>query len=224
MFRSVFTKKLVCVIVFVISGFVCRAQNVIEPDLSALLKAHKISAVNRSIPEMVIGAKKNVLHLDAKPDAGIAWINDIRFSDGIIEFDVKGKNILQQSFVGIAFHGSNDSTYDAVYFRPFNFKSTEAERRNHSVQYISLPGFDWPILRKEHPNQYEKPINPSPEPEEWLHAKIIIDGQDIKVFVNNNAQPSLIVKKLGNSNRGKVGFWVGNESDGDFSTLKITQK
>ncbi len=57
------------------------------------------------------------------PDAGIAWINDIRFSDGIIEFDVKGKNVLQQSFVGFAFHGSNDSTYDAVYFRPFNFKS-----------------------------------------------------------------------------------------------------
>ncbi len=68
---------------------------------------------------------------------------------------------------------------------------TETERRNHSVQYISLPKFDWPVLRKEHQNQYEKPIDPSPEPEEWLHVKIAIDGADVKVFVNNNTQPSL---------------------------------
>ncbi|MEO6684557.1 MAG: hypothetical protein ABIN24_01275 [Dyadobacter sp.] len=217
MFKSIF------VIIFAFTGLVCRAQKVIEPNLPALLKANKINVVNRSATEIVSGSKKNVLHLDGKPDAGIAWIDDIRFSDGIIEFDVKGKNVLQQSFVGIAFHGSNDSTYDAVYFRPFNFKSTETERRNHSVQYISLPKFDWPVLRKEHSNQYEKPIDPSPEPEEWLHAKIVVDGPDIKVFVNNNAQPSLIVKKLGNSTKGKLGFWVGNESDGDFSGLKITQ-
>lgn len=218
MFRSIF------IIIFAFSGLVCRAQNIIEPNLSALLKANKITGVNRSVSEITSGAKKNVIHLDAKPDAGIAWINDIRFSDGIIEFDLKGKNVLQQSFVGIAFHGSNDSTYDAIYFRPFNFKSAETERRNHSVQYISLPKFDWPVLRKEHPNQYEKPIDPAPEPEEWLHAKITIDGLDIKVFVNNNAQPSLVVKKLGNTTKEKLGFWVGNESDGDFAGLKITQK
>lgn len=224
MFNSIFVKNLLCVVIFAFTGLVCQAQKVIEPDLSALLKANKIRAVNRSVTQVSTGAKKNVLHLDAKPDAGIAWINDIRFSDGIIEFDVKGKNVLQQSFVGIAFHGSNDSTYDAVYFRPFNFKSTETERRNHSVQYISLPKFDWPVLRKEHPNQYEKPIDPSPEPEEWLHAKIVVEGLNIKVFVNNNKQPSLLVKKLGNSTKGKIGFWVGHESDGDFSALKITQQ
>lgn len=218
MLRSVF------VIIFAFSGIVCKSQTVIEPDLSALIKANKISAVNRSVTQISIGPKKNVLHLDAKTNAGIAWLNDIRFSDGIIEFDLKGKNVLQQSFVGFAFHGSNDSTYDAVYFRPFNFKSTETERRNHSVQYISLPKFDWPVLRKEHQNQYEKPIDPSPEPEEWLHVKIAIDGADVKVFVNNNTQPSLVVKKLGNNTKGKLGFWVGNESDGDFSGLKITQK
>lgn len=218
MFRSIF------VIIFAFACIVCKAQNVIEPDLSALIKAHKISAVNRSVTQISIGEKKNVLHLNSKPDAGIAWINDILFSDGIIEFDLKGKNVLQQSFVGFAFHGSNDSTYDAVYFRPFNFKSTETERRNHSVQYISLPKFDWPVLRKEHPNQYEKSIDPSPEPEEWLHVKIAIDGADVKVFANNNSQPSLVVKKLGNTNGGKLGFWVGNESDGDFFGLKITQK
>ncbi|MBE9460936.1 hypothetical protein ACFP1I_19630 [Dyadobacter subterraneus] len=218
MFKSIF------VIIFIFAGLVCRAQKVIEPDLSALLKAHKIVAVNRSITEIMVGEKKKVLHFDAKPSTGIAWIDDLRFSDGIIEFDVKGKNVLQQSFVGIAFHGSNDSTYDAIYFRPFNFRSTETERRNHSVQYISLPKFDWPLLRKEHPNQYEKPINPAPEPEGWLHAKIVVDGLDVKVFVNNSTEPSLVVKKLGNSNKEKIGFWVGYESDGDFSDLKITQK
>lgn len=218
MFRSIF------VIIFVFAGIVGKAQNVIEPDLSALIKAHKIRAVNRSVTQSNIGGKKNVLHMDAKPDAGIAWIDNIQFLNGRIEFDVKGKNIPQKSFVGIAFHASNDTTYDAVYFRPFNFKSQETERRNHSVQYISLPKFDWPLLRKEHTDQYEKPINPAPEPEEWLHAKIVVEGEDVKVFVNNNTEPSLAIKKLANHAKGKIGFWVGYDSEGDFSNLKITQK
>jgi hypothetical protein len=174
--------KILGVVFLMLTSFVCQAQKTVEPDLSALFRANKLTTVNRTASIINTADRKNVLHLDAKENAGIIWVNDIQFSQGTIEFDVKGKNILQKSFVGIAFHGTNDSTYDAVYFRPFNFKSSEKERRDHSVQYISLPKFDWPVLRKDSTGIYEKPINPSPEPEEWLHARIIIENQTVKVF------------------------------------------
>jgi hypothetical protein len=223
MIKSTITKT-VSAMFLVLAGFVCQAQKTVEPDLSALFRANKLTTVNRTGSIINTADRKNVLHLDAKENAGIIWVNDIEFSEGTIEFDVKGKNILQKSFVGIAFHGTNDSTYDAVYFRPFNFKSSEKERRDHSVQYISLPKFDWPVLRKDSTGIYEKPINPSPEPEEWLHARIIIENQTVKVFVNQNEEPSLVVKQLSGQKKGKVGFWVGHESEGDFAGLKIKGK
>lgn len=99
--------KILGVVFLMLAGFVCQAQKMVEPDLSALFRANKLTTVNRTASVRDIADRKNVLHLDAKENAGIIWVNDIEFSEGTIEFDVKGKNILQKSFVGIAFHGTN---------------------------------------------------------------------------------------------------------------------
>ncbi|MCW3109340.1 MAG: hypothetical protein JWQ09_3846 [Segetibacter sp.] len=90
----------------------------INPDLSG---SNRFQVVNRGISISTDKAGKAMVHLDGKPNPGVAWINDLTFGSGIIEFDVKGKNIMQQSFVGIAFHGLNDSSYEAIYFRPLIF-------------------------------------------------------------------------------------------------------
>ncbi len=128
---------------------------------------------------------------------------------------------MQQSFVGIAFHGTNDSTFDAVYFRPFNFLSNDTIRKRHSVQYISLPKYDWSLLRQQYPGKYENALIKTVEPEEWFHAKIIVSNERIEVFVNNDDKPSLTVKPISNHTTGNIGFWVGNNSDGEFSNLII---
>lgn len=188
-------------------------------DLSKLVIDKTLQAVNREVSMMKDGSGKSYIHMNEKDGVGIAWLESVQFTDGTIEFDVKGKNILQKSFVGIAFHGSNDSTYDAVYFRPFNFKSAEQERKNHSVQYISLPKYDWPKLRSEFPNKYEQPLNPAPEPEEWVHCRLVVKDQEVRVFVNKNPNPSLVVKQLSSQKGNKVGFWVGNGSEGDFANF-----
>lgn len=220
--KSLFAKKIFVLAVFVHAGLVSYAQKTIEPDLSELFKSEKIKAFNRTASLVASGDGKTVIHLNEKDDSGIAWLSDFQFSEGTIEFDVKGRNVPQRSFVGIAFHGTSNGTYDAVYFRPFNFRSPEIERKNHSVQYISLPENDWPKLRKDHHNEYEKPVNPAPEPEEWIHARITVQDQEVKVYVNNNEEPSLVVKQLSNQQKGQLGFWVGAGSDGDFRNLKIT--
>ena len=113
----------------------CFAQNtkVITPDLARLVKEKKMTVFNRNAIILDDTLNKNGIHLDANDNYGVAWLNDIHFSNGMLEFDVRGKNVMQQSFVGIAFHASDNNTMDAIYFRPFNFQAQDIERKNHSV-------------------------------------------------------------------------------------------
>jgi len=164
---------------------------------------------------------KGVLHLSAAPGAGMAWIKGLAFTTGTIEFDIKGKDVQQQSFVGFAFHGVDDSTYEAVYFRPFNFKSPDPVRKSHAVQYIADPSYDWPVLREKFPNKYEQPVSPVPDPNDWFHAKIAVTAEKIEVFVNGSKTASLVVTPLVRRNGRLTGFWVGNGSDGDWKNLRI---
>jgi hypothetical protein len=161
------------------------------------------------------------IHVNEVGGVGIAWIKGREFKEGIIEFDVKGKDAFQQSFVGFAFHGSNDTTYEAIYFRPFNFRSADAARKLHAVQYIAIPRYDWPTLRADYPNKYEQPISPIPDPNGWFHAKIVVTGQKISVFVNGVGQPCLTVVPLVQTAGRRVGYWVGNGSGGDWKNLQI---
>ena len=109
----------------------CLAQNqIIKPDLS---NRNSFQLVNRDVTLSTNEQGKTIVHLNNKPGNGVAWIKNLSFEKGVMEFDAKGKNILQQSFIGIAFHGVNDSTFDAVYFRPFNFRSPDTLRKSHSV-------------------------------------------------------------------------------------------
>ncbi len=198
--------------------------NITTPDLTKLVKNGKITVFNRDISISNNPQNENGIHLNEKEGSGIAWVNNIRFGSGTIEFDVKGRNTMQKSFVGIAFHGLNNSTMDAVYFRPFNFHAQDAEKRNHSVQYISLPAYDWQKLRTDFPNKYEHAVNASPEPNDWFHVRLVIKSHKVSVYVNNNSNPDLVVDQLSNRKDGMIGFWVGNNSDGDFANLKITNQ
>ena len=103
---------------------------------------------NRGMQPLQEGARRGV-RLDAREGDGIAWWPDAIVGDATIELDMRGKDAAQQSFVGVAFHGVDEKTFDAVYFRPFNFKADDPARRSHAVQYVSHPTFTWDKLRAE---------------------------------------------------------------------------
>jgi hypothetical protein len=187
-----------------------------------ITSAKKFEIINRHI-SVYDSAKTTIVHLDAQEGDGVAWIKDASFTTGTIEFDLKGKDILQQSFIGIAFHAKNDSSFDAIYFRPFNFKSPDAIRKSHSVQYICMPKYEWYYLRENYPGKYENALTQSIEPTSWFHAKIIVTKNSINVYVNGDNNPSLTVQPLADYSKGNIGFWVGNNSDGDFSNITIKQ-
>ncbi len=169
-------------------------------------------------------AADGVIHLDAAEDDGIAWIPGVRFAAGRLSFEVKGLDELQKSFVGVAFHGLDNGSYDCVYLRPFNFNSPDAVRRSHSVQYISLPGYDWNVLREKFPGRYEALIDPAPAAEAWVHVVLVLEGRQLRVFVNQAKAPALTVDLLNDRLDGRVGLWVGNNSEGWFRKLEMSDK
>ena len=153
---------------------------------------------------------------------GIAWLKDTRFSTGIIEVDIRGRDVFQKSFIGIVFHGVDTLTHDLVYFRPFNFRAEDPIRKIHAVQYVSHPDYPCDRLRKERNGIYEKGIDPPPVATDWFHARIEVGEKQVKVFVNGSKTPSLVVDKLNDRKTGMIGLW--NEGDnGEFANLSINQ-
>jgi len=156
------------------------------------------------------------------PATGASCSKACNLGEGVIEVDVRGKDVAQQSFLGIAFHVVDWMTLDAVYFRPFNFRAAGQDQRSHAVQYVSHPAHTWQRLRAERSGQFEKAIDPPPEPNGWFHARIVLAGRRVEVYVNGAAKPSLAVDDLGAARSGGVALWAGNGSDGAFANLTIT--
>jgi hypothetical protein len=193
----------------------CKLKPQAASDL--LLQPEKWTVFNRDID-----LSNGVFHLDARENDGVLWLNDYDFQDGTIELDIKGRDLQGQSFVGVAFNGQDNEHYDAVYFRPFNFENPE--RREHSVQYIALPAYDWSVLREATPGKYENFVKPVPRPDHWFHARIEIGFPRVSVFINGASSPSLEVDQINLRGHGKIGLWVGNGSEGWFKNISVRRK
>ena len=105
-------KALILTVTVWLMAVVVNAQ--ISVDLQ---NVSKLKPVNRTVQPVVENGRQ-VLSINEASGQGLAILNDITFSSGTIEFDVKGRNVMQRSFVGVAFHVQDDSHFDAIYFRP----------------------------------------------------------------------------------------------------------
>jgi hypothetical protein len=196
------------------------AQNAKEFNLSNLYKKGKLTIVNRE-SKIVTENKKSFLKLEDKASEGLVWLPITSFKNGEIEIWMRGKDVLQRSFIGIAFHAVNDSTYDAVYCRPFNFFAKDSVRRIHAIQYISHPTYTWKKLRDERNAIYEKEIVGPPDPNEWFKMKLVVDGNKIKGYINDAKIASLTVEKISDRYDGKVGLFMGDGAGGDFEKIRV---
>jgi len=156
----------------------------------------------------------------------MALVANSDFEDGTIEAELaaaprSGAMEAARGFAGIAFRVQPDNThFECFYLRPTNARADDQLRRNHSVQYIAVPDFGWQRLRTEAPGVYESYADM--ETGAWTKVKIEVSGTRARLYVNGASQPSLIVNdlKLGKSH-GKVGLWIGPDTDAYFSQLTI---
>ena len=203
-------------------------------DVYRLDSMDKLETVNTKA-EIVTYRGKRALHLapgqnhDTDRGSMIVLVGGTDFKDGTIEAEVAGVPIAAmdptaRGFVGVEFRAQeHGARAENIYLRPTNGRADDQLRRNHSVQYESLPEFPWNRLRKEAPGMYESYVDL--EAGAWTKMKIEVAGTKARLYVNGAAQPCLIVNdlKLGDV-RGQIGLWAYIATDAYFSNLKITRK
>lgn len=186
-------------------------------SLSDKFQNKKIKAVNRIIS--LCEDQLDAVEMNAKNSDGIGIIEDVEFDNGTIEVELLGENNPGKSFIGIAFNIQDDKTYEAIYFRPFNFVAKEQIRKDHMVQYIFHPEFTWRKLRDERTGEFEDEIVTPPNPDDWFKVIININEEKVKVYVNDLSEPVLIVDRLTSTKSKKIGIWTGFGSSGRFKNL-----
>ena len=210
-----------------LSGLLCvlavqAAATTHTPDLTALGKGGAGWEVMPAEPFALAADAQGAQKAVQSNPVALAYVAGLEMAEGSIEFDVRGRPGDQASFVGVAFHGIDGTTHDAVYFRTFNFGHADPVKRRHAVQYIAHPDWPWFRLRKERTDEFEKAVTPEPKPAEWFHARVTVGGGRVRAYVNGSAEPSLDVPKLNDRRTGKVGVWFSGY--GDIANLKITPK
>lgn len=152
----------------------------------------------------------------------------IEFQDGVIELDLAGEpgpNAPEGSrgFVGVAFRvAADESRFECFYLRPTNGRADDQVRRNHSAQYVSMPGFPWPFMRKNFPEKYETYVDLLPG--EWTKVKVEVRGEKARLYVNGVEQPTMIVNDLKQGvTKGSVALWVGQGTVAHFANVRISK-
>lgn len=200
-------------------------EKAISPDLAKIADRKGWSLHNATAEAVEVEGKSGVL-LKANADsitgvAGLVLADAVEFTEGVIEIDLKGKSV-RPSFLGVAFNVADEKTFEAVYFRPFNFNAG-GEFTSRAVQYIAWPEHIWNELRKNQPGKFEGPVNSVPDPDKWFHARIEIETKQVRVYVNEAKEPCLVVNRLAQDVKSRpVGLFV-DSGDGLYAGLKVTK-
>jgi predicted enzyme related to lactoylglutathione lyase len=157
-------------------------------------------------------------------------IPGISFRDGTITVELTGEpapgaDPQMRGFVGIAFRvdPSDYSSYECFYLRPTNARADDQMRKNHTTQYIAHPEYPWYRQRRESPGLYESYVDL--EPGRWTKMKIEVEGTTARLFVNEAAQPCLIVKDLKHGeSEGMVALWLHSSTLARYRDLTVTSK
>jgi hypothetical protein len=205
------------------SAFLCLAilsAQSLAPDLGRVSdpKSWKVIDADASVEGPVVRLKP---HGDPAvgSNIGLALLQNVTFSEGTLEIDLRGAGQQRASFLGLVFGVADAKTFEAVYFRPFRFVDDDPDARSHAVQYVAWPEYTWEKLRKDKPGVYETAIQPVPDPAGWFHARIDVTKEKVSVSIDGSARPCLMVDRLGRR-EGAVGLWV-DSMPGDFRNLRI---
>jgi hypothetical protein len=177
-------------------------------------------------PVEYLGRKAVRLTTTAESDI-FAFVNGSAIQDGTIDVDIAVRittppGVRMPGFTGLAFHAQLDgSHYDMFYLRPRNSLADDQAMRNHSVQYVAKPGYDWYPLRRQWPWVYEAWADLKPET--WTHLQIQLHGRTARLFLNGSSQPSLVINGLkGEELKGGVALWGYPGEESYFSNLRIS--
>jgi hypothetical protein len=220
--------KILCILLSLLVACEVLAQKTVK--LNPNKTPSKFEALHASINPLTYEGRKAIKVLGSKDGVGEPMIrlNDITFRNGTIEAWIAGKPMQgafadARGYVGIAFRVSGDNkNFECFYLRPTNGRSDDQVRRNHSVQYTSTPDYPWDRLRAENREKYESYADIVTGA--WTKIRIVVKGEKAFLYVHDAQQPNLIVNDLkrGADVEGGIAFWIGLDTEGYFSDIRIT--
>jgi hypothetical protein len=142
---------------------------------------------------------------------GFAYVRDLDLRNGTIDADLAMDP--NGNFVGLAFRVKSDDEYEMFFFRPGASGSIQA------IQYTPglLGANAWQLYN------FPKYVARGTIPDDrWFHVRVVLAGLSAKLYLDNAAEPALVVSdlKLGDSS-GSIGFW-GQEGGGYISNVTYT--
>jgi len=154
-------------------------------------------------------------HLGRKAFTGSAYLKDLEFRNGTIKVDIAVTGA--RSYPGITFRMQSPENYESFYIRPHR-----AGLYPDALQYT--PVFNrqgcWQLYNgKGYTAFADIPTG------RWLHLKIEILGTRARVFLNNSAEPALVIDDLKHGDiSGTIGVSAPLNRSAFFSNFKYSKK
>lgn len=140
---------------------------------------------------------------------GVALLEDSRFTDGIVEFDIAFTG--ERGFMGGIWRVQDTMNYEEFYIRPHETGQPDACQYTPVINGVS----GWQIY---HGAGYGVSIDY--DNDTWLHVKIVVSGGQAEVFVGDVDTPALFMPELKRAVvEGKVGVSAGNFAPAHFSNF-----
>ncbi|MEM9272966.1 MAG: hypothetical protein AAGA80_08395 [Cyanobacteria bacterium P01_F01_bin.143] len=163
----------------------------------------EISGVENSIVDY-LGEKSLLIK------GGIAIVDDVEATDGIIEYDVAFPD--ERGFVGVIWRFQNPKNFEKFYIRPHQSGNPDASQYTPVINGMTA----WQLYP-----QYGKRI--SFPYDEWIHVKVVISGTSTEIYVGDMNEPALFIDELKSDfASGKVGVETENFAAAYFTNFSFT--
>lgn len=144
---------------------------------------------------------------------GIAFLNEVEFLNGIIEFDMAIPR--ERGFMGAVWRLQNRQNYEEFYIRPHQSGNPDANQYTPVFNGLA----SWQLYYGE---GYGQPVNYLFD--EWMHIKIVISGQSGEVYIMDMEEPAVVIYDMKrNLQSGKIGVEAGNFAPGRFANFQYTR-
>jgi sugar lactone lactonase YvrE len=152
-------------------------------------------------------------HLGRKCLIGMAYMPNIAFKNGIIEYDVAVDG--SRSYPGITFRATSMQEYENFYIRPH--VSNLADAMQYTPVFSGVAG--WQLYNGDgFTAAVEIPRN------EWIHIKLEILGKQARVFVGEGDEPDLVIHDLKHDPvEAPIGIRSPRNMSAYFSNFRVTK-
>lgn len=156
--------------------------------LTTLLSSAALAdAVPFSSPRWTIQAEESRVeeHLGRESlflRGGVAWVEDSRFTDGVIEVDIAFTG--ERGFMAVLWRMQDRHNYEEFYVRPH--MSGQPDANQYTPAFHGLTS--WQLY---HGSGYSAPV--PYRNNEWNHIKVVVSGLQAEVYINDMEKPALFI-------------------------------